>query len=131
MKATKRPKKKAVDIDVVTVEISKKRRKQDWEPKIVTRLVTTRSRSDNIVCGADVVSKSSKSIVASSIDGRYLCEHARGGSHEVLTGLLGKCASLGLAIHAIRLMGMLVIIFDDPGWDLTRSILLARPLWEC
>lgn len=127
MKAKKRPKKKrTVDIDVVTVEISKKRRKQDWKPKIVTRLVTTRSRSDNIVCGADVVSKSSKSIV-----GRYLREHTRGGSHEVLTGLLGKCASLGLVIHAIRLMGMLVIILDDPGWDLTRSILLARPFWEC
>jgi hypothetical protein len=107
------------------------RRKQDWKPKIVTRLVTTRSRFDNIVCGADVVSRSSKSIVASSIDGRYLREHARGRSHEVLAGLLGKCASLGLIVHAIRLMGMLVVILDDPRWDLTRSVLLARPLWEC
>ena len=53
------------------------------------------------------------------------------GPHEIFTSLLGQSSSLGLlVVHALCVVGVLVIILNNASRDLTRSILLARSLGE-
>lgn len=62
---------------------------------------------------------------AELVEGRAkLRDHPCGlGPHEILTGLLGQGASLGSLV--IRLVGVLIVILNDTGGDITRAILLA------
>ena len=60
-----------------------------------------------------------------------LCNHARvAGPHEVLAGLLGQRSAGGMVLQTVGLVSMLVVVLDDPSRDLTRPVLLARPLRE-
>lgn len=52
------------------------------------------------------------------------------GAHEIFAGLLGQRASLGVVIKTISVVGMLVVILDDPRGDLAGSILLTRSFRE-
>lgn len=48
------------------------------------------------------------------------------GPHKILAGLLGQSACLGLlVVQALSLVGMLIVVLDDTGWDLAGGVLLA------
>ena len=57
-------------------------------------------------------------------------QSGRAGPHEILAGLLGKSAGLGVVVKTIGLMSTLIIVLDYPGRELTGPILLTRPLRE-
>ena len=48
------------------------------------------------------------------------------GPHEILAILLGQSATLSLlVVNVLSLVGVLVVILNDPGRDITGAVLLT------
>lgn len=82
------------------------------------------------MCGNQRRTISSQSSVAIILaaDKSKLRDHTGSlGPHEVFAGLLGQSASLGLLVVQTlgRLVGLLIVILHDPGWNLAGPVLLA------